>query len=60
MRYSALYVETENKWAVIDALSGGFTLEFHDTEQAARLVAATEENRWAILVDSANPVRVAS
>jgi hypothetical protein len=60
MRYSALYVETANKWAVADALSGDFALELFDTEKAAKLSAKTEENRWNILLNSTQPARAAS
>ena len=60
MRYSALYVEPVQKWAVVDALSGDFALEFFDTEQAAQLAAKTEENRWTLLLNSAYPADAAS
>ncbi|NQV85106.1 MAG: hypothetical protein HQ494_14945 [Rhodospirillales bacterium] len=60
MRYSALYVETVDKWAVVDALSGDFALEFFDTEQAAQQTAHTEENRWTLLINSAYPIEIAS
>jgi 3-methyladenine DNA glycosylase AlkD len=60
MRYSALYVETVHKWAVVDALSGDFALELFDTEKAAQLAAKTEENRWNILLNSTQPARAAS
>ena len=60
MRYSSLYVETVEKWAVVDALSGDFALEFFDSEEAAQQTASTEENRWNLLVNSAYPAKVAS
>ena len=60
MRYSALYVETANKWAVVDALSGDFALELFDTEKAAKLAAKTEEKRWNTLLNSTQPARAAS
>jgi hypothetical protein len=60
MRYSALYVETVHKWAIVDTLSGDFALEFFDTEQAAQRTAETVENRWVILLDGADPSHAAS
>ena len=60
MRYSALYVETVDKWAVVDAMSGDFALELFDTEEAARLAAETEESRWKTLLDSTQLTRAAS
>ena len=60
MRYSALYVETVGKWAVMDGLSGDFALEFFDSEQTAQQVARTEENRWTLLLNSTQPVLAAS
>jgi len=60
MRYSVIYVETVDKWAVVDALSGDFALELFDTEEAAAMAAKTEESRWKILLDSTRPTRAAS
>ena len=50
MRYSTLYVESENKWTVVDTLSDGFALEFFDTERDAHFAAKFEEYRWTQII----------
>jgi hypothetical protein len=49
MRFTAIYVDSMKKWAVIDTLSDNFQLAVYDSESAARLAAGREENRWAEL-----------
>jgi 3-methyladenine DNA glycosylase AlkD len=49
MRFSAIYVDSMRKWAVIDTLSDNFELEVFDNERDARRAARSEENRWAEL-----------
>jgi len=60
MRYSALYVDSVGKWAVVDALSDGFVLEFFDTEKDARFSAKFEEYRWDRLRADAVPTAAVS
>ncbi len=60
MRYSALYVDSVGKWAVVDTLSDGFVLEFHETEKQALNTAKFEENRWDKLLAGALPAAAAS
>ena len=55
MRYSALYVDSVGKWAVVDTLSDGFVLEFHESEKQALKAAKFEETRWEKLVANAIP-----
>ena len=55
MRYSALYIDSVGKWAVVDTLSDGFVLEFQETEKQALKAARFEENRWDKLVAGAIP-----
>ena len=55
MRYSALYVDSVGKWAVVDTLSDGFVLEFHENEKQALKAAKFEETRWDKLVAGAIP-----
>ena len=43
------------KWAVVDTLSDGFVLEFHETEKQALKAAKFEETRWDKLVAGAIP-----
>ena len=49
MRFSAIYVDSMRKWAVIDTLSDNFQLAVYDCEGDARLAAGNEEARWAEL-----------
>ncbi len=60
MRYSAIYVDSVDKWGVIDTLSDGFVLEFFDTERDARLSATFEEYRWNRVRADAFPTAAAS
>ena len=60
MRYSAIYVDSVGKWAVIDTLSDDFVLEFFETEQDARLSAKFEEYRWNQIRADALPTAQAS
>lgn len=60
MRYSAIYVDSVDKWGVIDTLSDGFVLEFFDTERDARLSATFEEYRWNQVRADAFPTAAAS
>ncbi len=60
MRYSAIYVDSVDQWAVMDTLSDGFVLEFFDTEQDARISANFEEFRWNQLRTDALPTAQAS
>ena len=55
MRYSALYVDSAGKWAVVDTLSGDFALEMFDTERDARIAAKFEEYRWTRLLADDSP-----
>jgi len=55
MRYSTIYVDSADKWAVIDTLSDGSVLQFHDSEKEALKAAIFEETRWDKLVNSAFP-----
>ncbi|MDA1089536.1 MAG: hypothetical protein O3A85_04395 [Proteobacteria bacterium] len=60
MRFSSLYVESVDKWTVVDTLYDGYILKFFDTERDAYFAAKFEEYRWTrILVDAA-PVAIAS
>jgi 3-methyladenine DNA glycosylase AlkD len=59
MRYSALYVDSIGKWAVVDTLSDGFILQFHKTEKQALKAAKFEEKRWDTLVAGALPAAAA-
>ncbi len=53
MRYTAMYVDSVRKWAVIDTLADDFVLDFFATERDARVAAGAEENRWSeILADT--------
>lgn len=49
MRFSAIYVDSMRKWAVIDTLSDNFQLAVYDREGDARRAARSEEARWAEL-----------
>ena len=49
MRFTAIYVDSMKKWAVIDTLSDNFQLAVYDNEASARRAATREENRWAHL-----------
>jgi hypothetical protein len=49
MRFSAIYVDSMRKWAVIDTLSDNFELAVFDSERDARRAARREETRWAEL-----------
>jgi hypothetical protein len=49
MRFSAIYVDSMRKWAVIDTLSDNFELALFDSERDARSAARSEESRWAEL-----------
>ena len=51
MRYSTLYVESEDKWTVVDTLSDGFALEFFDTERDAHFAAKFEEFLWTQIME---------
>jgi len=53
MRYSTLYVESVDKWTVVDTLSDGFALEFFDTERDAHFAAKFEEFRWTQIIEAA-------
>ena len=55
MRYSALYVDSVGKWAVVDTLSDGFVLEFYETKKEAQKAAKLEEQRWDELVAGTLP-----
>ncbi len=58
MRYTAIYVDSVRKWAVIDTLSDDFALDFFATERDARLAAELEENRWSEFLADALPAAV--
>lgn len=58
MRYTAIYVDSVRKWAVIDTLSDDFALDFFDTERDARVAAGLEENRWSELLADTLPAAV--
>jgi hypothetical protein len=49
MRFSAIYVDSMRKWAVIDTLSDNFELEVFENERDARHAARSEEAHWADL-----------
>jgi hypothetical protein len=49
MRFSAIYVDSMRKWAVIDTLSDNFQLDVYEREVDARHAARREEARWAEL-----------
>ncbi|MBI1985572.1 MAG: hypothetical protein HYZ04_02915 [Rhodospirillales bacterium] len=49
MRFSAIYVDSMRKWAVIDTLSDNFQLDVYEREVDARRAARNEETRWAEL-----------
>ncbi len=53
MRYSAIYVDSVDKWAVVDTLSDDFVPVFYDSERDAENAAKSEENRWTRLVAGA-------
>ncbi len=58
MRYTAIYVDSVRKWAVIDTLSDDFVLDFFATERDARVAAGSEENRWSEILADALPAAV--
>ena len=60
MRYSALYIETAQNWAVVDSLSCDFALELFNTEKSARLFAKIAEKRWNLLIHPNQLDRAAS
>lgn len=49
MRFSAIYVDSMRKWAVIDTLSDNFELDVYESETDAKRAASNEEARWADL-----------
>ncbi len=53
MRYAAIYVDSVDKWAVVDTLSDDFVPVFYDSERDAGNAAKSEENRWTRLVAGA-------
>ncbi len=53
MRYSAIFVDSVEKWAVVDTLSDDFVPAFYDSELDAENAAKSEENRWTRLVAGA-------
>ena len=55
MRFSAIYVDSMRKWAVIDTLSDNFQLAVYDREDDARRAARSEETRWAELFGDEAP-----
>ena len=58
MRYTAIYVDSVRKWAVIDTLSDDFALNFFATERDTRLAAGLEETRWSEFLADALPAAV--
>jgi 3-methyladenine DNA glycosylase AlkD len=46
----AIYVDSVDKWAVVDTLSDDFVPVFYDSERDAENAAKSEENRWTRLV----------
>jgi len=46
LRYSVIFVEKLAKWAVVDSMSAGFTLDLHEMEMDAEDAAIKEEKRW--------------
>ena len=53
MRYSAIFVDSVDKWAVVDTLSDDFVPAFYDNERDAENAAKSEDNRWNRLVAGA-------
>lgn len=53
MRYSAIFVDSVDKWAVVDTLSDDFVPVFYDSERDAAKAAKSEESRWTRLVAGA-------
>lgn len=53
MRYSAIFVDSVDKWAVVDTLSDDFVPVFYDSQRDAENAAKSEENRWTRLVAGA-------
>lgn len=49
MRFSAIYVTSMRKWAVIDTVYDNFELAVFENERDARRAAWSEETRWAEL-----------
>ena len=49
MRYTAIYIEATQNWAVADALSCDFALKFFASKKSARLFVKKEEKRWNLL-----------
>lgn len=49
MRFSAIYVDSMRKWAVIDTLSDNFAVAMFDDRRAAQSAAEAEEDHWAEL-----------
>lgn len=45
MRYSVMFDEVAEAWAVVDTEAAGLTLAFHPTEEAAARAAAFENGR---------------
>ncbi len=53
MRYSAIFIDSVEKWAVVDTLSDDFVPAFYDSERDAKNAAESEEKRWTRLVAGA-------
>ncbi len=49
MRFSAIYVDSMGKWAVIDTMSDNFALATFDDEKDAQRAAKAEDDHWAEL-----------
>jgi hypothetical protein len=52
MRYSTLYIEISESWAIVDTLSCDFALKLFNSKKSASLFAKTEEKRWNRLIKS--------
>jgi hypothetical protein len=59
MRYSTLYIEALEHWAVVDELSCDFALKLFNSEKSALIFANTEEQRWNTLIKFNQPLQVA-
>ncbi len=46
MRYTIMYDDILNSWAVVDTKAAGMVIAIHEGEEAARDAAWREEERW--------------
>ncbi len=57
MRFTVVYVDSADKWTVIDALSSDFAIGFHEKKRYAKAAASKEEKRWRLCLAQAGTAR---